>query len=71
MRFAFRLLLNEPPSQIQDITTMSLYKGDFPFSVAFPPQRMTNVLAEWLSKHEIKQCHIAGRQMYRNRSPHS
>ncbi|KAG9042006.1 hypothetical protein FS837_011459 [Tulasnella sp. UAMH 9824] len=47
-----------------DITTMSLYKGDFPFSVAFPPQAMTNVLAEWLSKHDIKQCHIAETEKY-------
>ncbi|KAJ7740847.1 BPG-independent, partial [Mycena metata] len=32
-----------------------------PFPVAFPPQAMTNVLAEWLSKKGIKQAHIAGR----------
>ena len=39
---------------------MSRYKGDFPFPVAYPPQAMTNVLAEWLAKHDIKQAHIAG-----------
>ena len=44
----------------QHITTMSRYKGDFPFPVAYPPQAMTNVLAEWLAKHDIKQAHIAG-----------
>ena len=25
-----------------------------------PSQAMANVLAEWLSKHDIKQAHIAG-----------
>ncbi|GJJ09017.1 hypothetical protein Clacol_003238 [Clathrus columnatus] len=39
---------------------MSRYKTDFPFAVAFPPQAMTNVLAEWLSKSGVKQSHIAG-----------
>ncbi|OBZ68548.1 2,3-bisphosphoglycerate-independent phosphoglycerate mutase [Grifola frondosa] len=33
-----------------NITTMSQYNAEFPFAVAFPPQAMTNVLAEWLSK---------------------
>jgi 2,3-bisphosphoglycerate-independent phosphoglycerate mutase len=44
----------------QHITTMSRYNAEFPFPVAYPPQAMTNVLAEWLSKHGIKQAHIAG-----------
>jgi 2,3-bisphosphoglycerate-independent phosphoglycerate mutase len=44
----------------QDISTMSRYKLEWPFKVAFPPQAMTNVLAETLSKHGVKQCHIAG-----------
>jgi 2,3-bisphosphoglycerate-independent phosphoglycerate mutase len=48
----------------QHITTMSRYNSEFPFNVAFPPQPMTNVLAEWLSKKGIKQSHIAG-------SPHA
>lgn len=39
---------------------MSRYKSEFPFAVAFPPQAMTNVLAEWLAKEGIKQAHIAG-----------
>ena len=45
---------------------MSRYNAEFPFPVAYPPQAMTNVLAEWLSKHDIKQAHIAG-QSYSNR----
>ena len=43
------------------ITTMSTYKSDFTFNVAFPPQAMTNVLAEWLAKQGVKQAHIAGK----------
>jgi 2,3-bisphosphoglycerate-independent phosphoglycerate mutase len=39
---------------------MSRYNSEFPFPVAFPPQPMTNVLAEWLGAHEIKQAHVAG-----------
>jgi hypothetical protein len=39
---------------------MSRYNTEFSFPVAFPPQPMTNVLAEWLSKHEVKQAHVAG-----------
>lgn len=40
---------------------MSRYNQEFPFPVAFPPQAMTNVLAEWLAKQGVKQAHIAGR----------
>jgi len=47
-----------------DITTMSRYKAEFPFPVAFPPQAMTNVLAEWLGKQGAKQSHIAETEKY-------
>ncbi|KIK06336.1 hypothetical protein K443DRAFT_276907 [Laccaria amethystina LaAM-08-1] len=46
------------------ITTMSTYNSEFPFPVAFPPQPMTNVLAEWLAKEGIKQAHIAETEKY-------
>lgn len=42
------------------ITTMSRYNAEFPFHIAFPPQAMTNVMAEWLAKQGCKQCHVAG-----------
>ena len=42
-----------------NITTMTQYKTDYKFPVAFAPQRMGNVLAEWLSKQGVKQCHVA------------
>lgn len=43
---------------------MSKYKAEFGFPVAFPPQPMTNVLAEWLSKQGISQAHIAETEKY-------
>jgi 2,3-bisphosphoglycerate-independent phosphoglycerate mutase len=46
------------------ITTMTQYKADYPFHIAFPPQRMDNVLAEWLGKQDIKQCHVAETEKY-------
>ena len=42
------------------ITTMSRYNPEYTLPVAFPPQAMTDVLAEWLSKKGITQSHIAG-----------
>jgi hypothetical protein len=36
------------------------YNTELPFPVAFPPQTMTNVLAEWLAGQGVKQAHIAG-----------
>ena len=43
---------------------MSRYNAEFPFSVAFPPQAMTNVLAEWLGKEGATQAHIAGEYLF-------
>ncbi|KAF9445747.1 phosphoglycerate mutase [Macrolepiota fuliginosa MF-IS2] len=47
-----------------EIGTMSSYKAGFPFKVAFPPQQMGNVLAEWLAKQGLKQSHIAETEKY-------
>jgi 2,3-bisphosphoglycerate-independent phosphoglycerate mutase len=46
------------------ITTMTRYKTDYPFPVAFAPQHMGNVLAEWLGKQGARQCHIAETEKY-------
>lgn len=43
---------------------MSRYNSDFPFPVAFPPQVMTNVLAEALSSQGVKQAHVAETEKY-------
>jgi 2,3-bisphosphoglycerate-independent phosphoglycerate mutase len=45
------------------ITTMSRYNAEFPFPIAFPPMSMDNVLAEWLAKQGVKQCHVAGESL--------
>ncbi|KAI8138636.1 2,3-bisphosphoglycerate-independent phosphoglycerate mutase [Fennellomyces sp. T-0311] len=47
-----------------EIFDMTQYKSDFPFKVAFEPQQMDNVLAEWLSKNGIAQMHIAETEKY-------
>lgn len=46
------------------ITTMSRYNAEFPFNIAFPPGSMDNVLAEWLAKQGLKQCHVAETEKY-------
>ena len=46
------------------ITTMTQYKTDYTFPVAFPPQHMGNVLAEWLGKKNLQQCHVAETEKY-------
>jgi 2,3-bisphosphoglycerate-independent phosphoglycerate mutase len=46
------------------ITTMTQYNTKFTFPIAFPPQQMDNVLAEWLSKYGLKQCHVAETEKY-------
>lgn len=46
------------------ITTMTQYKTDYTFPVAFPPQHMGNVLAEWLGKKDLSQCHVAETEKY-------
>ncbi|OGE53043.1 hypothetical protein PENARI_c008G05388 [Penicillium arizonense] len=46
------------------LTTMTQYKTDYTFDVAFPPQHMGNVLSEWLGKKNLQQCHIAETEKY-------
>jgi 2,3-bisphosphoglycerate-independent phosphoglycerate mutase len=46
------------------LTTMTQYNVKYTFPVAFPPQRMDDVLADWLSKKGIKQCHVAETEKY-------
>ena len=43
---------------------MTSYKTDYPFDIAFEPQRMGNVLAEWLGKQGVEQVHIAETEKY-------
>ncbi|WPH04194.1 phosphoglycerate mutase 2 [Acrodontium crateriforme] len=46
------------------VTTMTRYKTDYDFPIAFAPQVMDNVLADWLSQKDIKQSHIAETEKY-------
>nr|CAG8553376.1 6853_t:CDS:2 [Entrophospora candida] len=61
--------ISPPPFEIEipknlHITTMTRYKTEFSFPVAFSSQIMDNVLAEWLSKNKIPQCHVAETEKY-------
>jgi 2,3-bisphosphoglycerate-independent phosphoglycerate mutase len=61
--------LPDPPVDVAipknlHVTTMSRYNPDWTFPVAFPPQAMTNVLAEWLAAKGVKQAHIAETEKY-------
>ncbi len=47
-----------------DLTTMTQYRDDFPFPVAFPEQQVDGVLAEVLSAHGIRQLHAAETEKY-------
>jgi 2,3-bisphosphoglycerate-independent phosphoglycerate mutase len=46
------------------LVTMTQYKTDYPFEIAFEPQRMGNVLAEWLGAQGVKQVHVAETEKY-------
>lgn len=46
------------------LTNMTQYNPKYTFPVAFPPQKMGNVLAEWLGKQGVTQCHIAETEKY-------
>lgn len=46
------------------IVTMNQYNAVFPFPVIFPPQTMTNVLAEWLARCGTMQMHVAETEKY-------
>lgn len=43
---------------------MTQYKTDYPFPIAFRPQHMGNVLAEYLASKSIQQCHVAETEKY-------
>lgn len=47
-----------------ELVTMTQYKLDYPFEIAFKPQHMGNVLAEWLGKQNVEQVHVAETEKY-------
>jgi 2,3-bisphosphoglycerate-independent phosphoglycerate mutase len=47
-----------------DLTTMTRYRDDFPFPVAFDEREVSNTLAEVLSAHGLRQLHVAETEKY-------
>jgi 2,3-bisphosphoglycerate-independent phosphoglycerate mutase len=47
-----------------DLTTMTRYRGDFPFPVAFDEQEVRETLAEVLSRNRLRQLHVAETEKY-------
>jgi len=47
-----------------DLTTMTRYRGDFPFPVAFEEQTMRDTLAEVLARNGVRQLHVAETEKY-------
>jgi 2,3-bisphosphoglycerate-independent phosphoglycerate mutase len=57
--------LSEKLAELQtDLTTMTKYREDFPFPVAFPEQSVEMVLAEVLAQHGVRQLHTAETEKY-------
>jgi len=52
----------QPPSV--DFVTMTRYKKEFGLPVAFAPEHPTNVLADVLAAHGLRQLHIAETEKY-------
>jgi 2,3-bisphosphoglycerate-independent phosphoglycerate mutase len=47
-----------------DLTTMTRYRSDFPFPVAFDEQHVRNTLAEVLAARGLRQLHVAETEKY-------
>jgi len=47
-----------------DLTTMTRYREDFPFPVAFEEQEVRNTLAEVLAANGLRQLHVAETEKY-------
>jgi 2,3-bisphosphoglycerate-independent phosphoglycerate mutase len=59
-----RLQFEAKDSPNVSIACMTSYNAEFPFPVLSPPQKLTNVLAEWLSKQNVAQFHTAETEKY-------
>ena len=47
-----------------DLTTMTRYRADFPFPVAFEEQTVRETMAEVLAEHRVRQLHLAETEKY-------
>jgi len=50
--------------ELLSLATMTEYEADFTFPIAFPPQKMTHILGEELSRHGLHQLRIAETEKY-------
>jgi 2,3-bisphosphoglycerate-independent phosphoglycerate mutase len=57
--------LSEKLAELQtDLTTLTKYREDFEFPVAFPEQSVEQVLADVLEAHNVRQLHTAETEKY-------
>ena len=57
--------LSEKLGELQtDLTTMTKYREDFDFPIAFPEQDVDQVLADVLEEHGVRQLHTAETEKY-------
>jgi 2,3-bisphosphoglycerate-independent phosphoglycerate mutase len=57
--------LSEKLGELQtDLTTMTKYREDFAFPIAFPEQTVEMVMAEVLAEHGVRQLHTAETEKY-------
>jgi len=47
-----------------DLTTMTKYRDDFDFPIAFPEQTVDEVMAQVISEHGLRQLHMAETEKY-------
>lgn len=50
--------------QLADFVTLTQYAADIPASCAFPPEKLTNVLGEYLANHGKTQLRLAETEKY-------
>ena len=50
--------------ELDAFISLTSYKANYDFPVAFPPKRITNTLGEYLSKHGMRQLRIAETEKY-------
>ncbi|CAK8718611.1 MAG: phosphoglycerate mutase [Candidatus Electronema aureum] len=55
--------VNDRP-QLLELVTLTEYEADFPFPVAFPPQNLSRILGEEVSKAGLRQLRIAETEKY-------
>lgn len=53
-----------PAPKLAEFASMTEYKAEFTFPVAFPPERYHNVLGEYLAENGLRQLRIAETEKY-------